>query len=190
LAIIFGSVLLWQPPAAIGTPGNVAIAFAFITGGFATLGVTITVARANRQGVALGYAAGLQGATFSGTADLNGPHAARGHGYIQITGLQQGHARQVANALQPFVAKNGGSVPTLSNGRHARLDSVSIMADQNPSTQTPLPDGNTVIVECTALDDNFASPQAHQTLEKLATEWVPSVANQGTRAHFCCVSDM
>lgn len=185
-AILFGAVLLWWPPAAVPTPGNVAIAFAFITGGFATLGVTITIPTANRSGFALGYAAGIQGATFSGVGQLNG-HPSHGHGYIEITKLSPGQARQVANDLRPFMAKHGGTVPGIAG---ARIDSVSIMADKGGGTQKPLPDGDTVVVECSATQDDFASPQAHKTLEDLA-KWVPGVTgNKGLIAHFCCVSDM
>lgn len=185
-AIIFGGVLLWWPPTAIGTPGNVAIAFAFITGGFATLGVTITIPTANKQGFALGYAAGVQGATFSGVGDLNGPHGSRGHGYLMVSRLNkaQKEATAVALTLRPY---KGTTIPGVAR---ARIDQISVMSDNSAGPgQGRRPEGDTVIVQCST-DDGFATQQAHDTLEALAA-WVPGVTgNKGLVAHFCCVSDM
>ncbi|MDQ6722120.1 MAG: hypothetical protein M3003_15180 [Candidatus Dormibacteraeota bacterium] len=43
-AIAFGAALLWFPPASLGgQAGTVGAAFAFVTGGFAGLGVTVSV---------------------------------------------------------------------------------------------------------------------------------------------------
>lgn len=43
-AIGFGVALLWVPPAALaGQAGTVGAAFAFVTGGLAAVGVTVTV---------------------------------------------------------------------------------------------------------------------------------------------------
>lgn len=187
LAIIFGGVLLWQPPAAIGTPGNVAIAFAFITGGFATLGVTITIPTANRNGFALGYAAGFAGATSARLAEFDGgAHGTRGHGYLIVSRLNKAlkEATTVADALKPY---KGGASPTVTG---ARIDQISVMSDNAAGPGTgKRPEGDTVIVQCST-EDGFATQKTHDTLESLAA-WVPGVTgNKGLVAHFCCVSDM
>jgi hypothetical protein len=184
-AIIFGGVLLWLPPAAIGSPGNVAIAFAFITGGFATLGVTITIPTANKQGFKLGYMAGVGDATMSRRDMDGGGHSIGGHGYLIVNKLNkaQHEASEVAQALRPY---KGALIPGVP---HARIDQISVMSDNAAGPGTGRrPEGDTVIVECST-DEAFASEQAHKTLHDLA-QWVPGIVNKGTVAHFCCVSDM
>lgn len=67
LAIGFGVALLWVPPTNLaGQAGTVGAAFAFVTGGLAAVGVTVTVpvvrAAALREGVQRGMAAPTSGA--------------------------------------------------------------------------------------------------------------------------------
>lgn len=66
-AIAFGVALIWFPPANLaGQAGTVGAAFAFVTGGLAAVGVTVTVpvvrAAALREGVQRGMAAPTSGA--------------------------------------------------------------------------------------------------------------------------------
>lgn len=58
-AIVFGAALIWVPPAQLaGQTATVGIAFSFITGGFAGLGVSVTLPavaeNARRRGAAEG----------------------------------------------------------------------------------------------------------------------------------------
>lgn len=199
IAAGLGVIFIYLPPSTLTNGSELGVAL--LVGGLGAFGVSVSVPTFYRYGMLTGNLLGLRGvslaaipgATFSGVGSLNGGEHEqdKGHGYVHNGGLAPGEAHQVAQKLKQYMPKHGGSVPTLPNGRHARLDRVAIMAPPNPGNQTPMPEGDTVVVDCTALDDNFASPQAHETLSQLAT-WVRGVtgSSKGVVAHFCCVSDM
>ena len=61
LAIVFGVVLLWYPPTSMaGQASTVGTAMAFITGGLAAFGVTVTVPTVAKPAEDKGYVKGYQ----------------------------------------------------------------------------------------------------------------------------------
>jgi hypothetical protein len=188
-SIAFGAFLLWWPPQTLAAdPGAVGIALAFITAGFAALGVTVTVSRALEIARAQGYAQGQLAAT-AGT--LGGPgHPDCGHGHIHLHTKNKGDIVELAaKAARAWSLVPGHLV------NNETFDSVNAMEDPFDQPSGPhRPKGSLVIVEVLMPTLPRHSEAAHLRLIDIMTALdndtnCRQYLQPNKVQHWCCWSD-
>jgi hypothetical protein len=188
-SIVFGVVLLWAPPASLAADaGAVGIALSFITGGFAALGVTVTVRKLMEAAREQGFA---QGRLFALLGTEGGPgHPNVGHGHIHLPTKNKGDIVEVAaDAVRAWSRVPGN----LINGE--TFDSVNAMEDPFDQPQgNNRPKGSLIIVQVLMPALGRHSQEAHDRILEIMDKIKNDATCQGywqkqQVQHWCCWSD-
>ena len=191
-SIAFGGLLLWAPPASLAADaGAVGIALSFITGGFAALGVTVTVKKLMDAAHDQGFAQGRLRALLLGSEGTNGhTHPNVGHGHIHLPTKNKGDIVEVAaDAVRAWSRVPGNLVDGET------FDSVNAMEDPFDQPQgNNRPKGSLIIVEVLMPTLPRHSQQAHDRMIVLMDKIKNDANCQGywqkqQIQHWCCWSD-
>ncbi len=175
ISIAFGVALLWFPPTNIaGQPGTVGAAFAFVTGGLAALGITITIPRL--------LEIARRGTPEPPPGISTMPHApAFGHGFIVLR-VNGGITDPDLNTALTQIAGQASPPTTV-------VAKVSLMA----SSANPGQAGDRVVVTVTT-NLPGRSQNAHDAIVALGQK-IALLTNGagnvvfGLENHWCCYSD-